>query len=145
MYLRVIDDSKMRADEEKDRENRSHNIILFRVPEVDAIEERAKGDKSFCVELLNSVLEVDAHENDFKCFRLGKREQTNRPLLLQFREKTLKNRVMECLHKLKSADAKFRDISITHDYTLNERAECKILVEEAKKSKARRGGNTCGW
>lgn len=139
----VIEDTKKKADEERDRENRSHNVIIYRVPEAGQTgthEERAKADKAFCLELFNEVLDVKSDENDFKLFRLGKRDQNNRPLMLQFREKTLKNRVMECLHKLKNADPKFKEISITHDFTLNERVECKALVTQAKQKQIEEKG-----
>ena len=136
----VLDDTKKRADDVVDRENRSLNVILYRVPEVAAIEERSKSDKAFCLELITNVLEVDAHENDFKLIRLGKRDLNNRPLMIQFREKTLKNRVMECLHKLKAADDKFKNISVTHDMTKADREECKSLVEEAKKKQTEETG-----
>ena len=136
----VLEDARKKAYEERERESRSHNIIIYRVPEVDIKEERANEDKKFCLDLLNTVLEVDAQEAEFKFFRLGKREQINRPLMVQCREKTLKNRVMESLHKLKNADPKFRNISVTHDLTINERAECKSLLEEAKQKQTQESG-----
>lgn len=132
----VLEDTRKKANEERERENRSNNIILYRVPEVDNKDERVKADKAFCIELFNDVLELDAQDSDFKFFRLGKRDQSNRPLLVQCREKTFKNRIMECLHKLRNAELKFKNISVTHDLTLNERTECKALVEEAKKKQA---------
>jgi hypothetical protein len=136
----VLEDTQKKANEERERESRSHNIIIYRVPEVDAKEERVKEDKTFCLELLNTVLEVDAQEAEFKFFRLGKRDQNNRPLMVQCREKTLKNRVMESLHKLKNAAPKFRNISVTHDLTINERAECKSLLLEAKDKQTQETG-----
>ena len=39
---------------------------------------------------------------------------------------------MESLFKLKSMEAKFKDIIIAHDMTKKERPECKALVEDAK-------------
>jgi len=75
-------------------------------------------------------------------FRLGKRgdSQAGKPLLVQFREKTVKNRVMDSLFKLKGADDKFKNISVTHDLTPSERLECKNLVEEAKKKQQEEQG-----
>lgn len=140
MVKTVLEDTKKKAEEERDRENRSHNIIIYRIPEAGTSEERAKADKSFCLQLLNEVLEVDAYENEFKLIRLGKRDLDTRPLMVQFREKTLKNRVMECLHKLKNADPKFKEISITHDFTASERAECKTLVAQAKQKQTEETG-----
>ena len=126
---------KSRVDEEKDKENRSHNIIIYRVEEVDSREERVKADKDFCTQLFNEVLELNVQESDVRSiFRIGKKEQNlDRPLLVQFREKSMKYRVMETLYKLRVADERFKRISVTHDFTKAERTECKTLVEEAKR------------
>jgi len=136
----VIDETKKKADEEKDREGRCNNIIIYRIPESSTAEGRVKHDKSFSIELFNEVMELDIKEEELKSvFRLGKWDAsnpTNRPLLIQFREKSIKNRVMESLSKLKSASDKFKNLSITHDMTKNERSECKRLVEEAKKKES---------
>ena len=81
-------------------------------------------------------MELNVQEADIKSyFRIGRRDQDQkgRTLLVQFREKALKNRVMETLYKLRDAKDKFKRISVTHDFTKAERSECKSLVEEAKK------------
>jgi len=39
---------------------------------------------------------------------------------------------MESLLKLKSMEAKFKDVIIAHDMTKKERQECKALTKEAK-------------
>jgi len=107
------------------------------VPECESREERVKTDKAFCLKLFSEVLELEVQDADLKSvFRLGKKENQDRPLLIQFREKTLKNSVMECLYKLKDAEDSFKKISVSHDLTKLERAECKTLVEEAKKKQA---------
>lgn len=134
---------KSQADEEKDKEFRSHNIIIYRISEIDSREERVKADKAFCLQLFNDILELNVHDSDIKSlFRIGKKDQSqrDRPLLIQFREKTLKNRVMETLYKLRQAEDKFRGISVTHDFTKTERAECKNLVEEARKKQQEEQG-----
>jgi len=134
-------DVRMTAEEEKDRESRSHNIIIYRVPELEGRDERLKADKDFCIALCNEALDLDVQENDIKSlFRLGKRGESHRPLLIQFREKTIKNRVMESLFKLRMADDKFKNISVTHDLTRSERVECKHMVEEAKKKQQEEQG-----
>src|SRR6266516_4402150 len=136
----VLDETKKMADEEKDREGRSNNIIMYRVPECSTAEGRVKHDKSFSVELFNTVMELDVKDEDLRSiFRLGKWDpsnSTNRPLLIQFREKAIKNRVMESLSKLKGASDRLKNLSITNDMTKNERSECKRLVEEAKQKES---------
>ena len=128
--------------EQNDRESRGNNIIIYRVAEGATKEETSKNDKVFCMELCNSALEVEAKEIDFKSiFRLGRFESgKNRPIIIQIREKTLKNQIMESLYKLRGADDKFKNISITHDLTQKERADCKALVEEAKKKQTEEAG-----
>ena len=43
---------------------------------------------------------------------------------------------MESLSLLKSADDRFRNISIMHDMTKSERAQCKDMVRQASEKKA---------
>ena len=102
----------------------SHNIIIFRVPEADVKEDKGKTDKSHCLRLFNKVLDVAVQDSDFKCFRLGKTDQSTRLLMLQCRKKTQKNKIIESLYKLRRAEPIFKNISITHDVTINERKEC---------------------
>ena len=136
----VLEETKKKADEEKDRESRSNNIIIYRVPEVEG-DERIRSDKAFCTELAKDVLEIELLEDDIKSvIRLGEKGDYNRPLLVQFRERTTKNRIMECLFKLKTSDDKFRNISVTHDMTKQERSDCKALVEQAKQKQSEEKG-----
>ena len=132
---------KVKADEEQDKESRAHNVIIYRVPENGTRDERVKTDKTFCMNLLKNALRLDAQENDIKAvFRLGKRDTGDRPMMLQFRDKMTKNSMMESLYKLRDADDCFKNISVTHDLTQMERAECKKLVEEAKKKQQEEQG-----
>ena len=131
----VITETKQDAEEEKDRASGANNIIIYRAPESSS-EDLVKNDKAFCMELFSEVLEVDFSESDIKAiFRIGKKaqDQNTRPILIQLKEKTVKNSIMESLNKLKRATDKFRNLSITHDMTRKERDECKNMVEEAKK------------
>ena len=129
----VLEDTKQKAEEEKEKELRANNVIIYRVPESENREDKGKEDKKFCVHLVKEILDIDVTEEDFvKVFRLGKRGDSCRPLLIQFRERGTKNRVMETLFKLKTAEEKFKNISVTHDMTQLERIACKNLVAEAK-------------
>ena len=127
------------AEEERDKESRANNVILYRVDECESREERSKHDKQFCIQLFNDNLEVDVKESDFKSvFRIGKFQpgasSSVRPILVQFNDKTIKNQIMQSLSKLKNCEEKFKKVSITHDMTKAERAECKSLVETAKQN-----------
>ena len=139
-----ITEAKERVEEDKDREARSNNIIIYRMAESDSNlrEDCKKHDEDFVFKLVNDVLEVDLTEGDVKAmFRLGKKGDTCRPFMLQVREKMTKNRIMESLYRLRSADDRFRSISIVHDMTARERADCKQLVEEAKAKQLTETGN----
>ena len=134
---KVLHETKSKALEEREKEARTNNVIIYRIPECNdtsqSRDEQIKYDKSFAVELINDVLEVEFSEADLKrVFRLGKPGDNTRPLLIEFKERVLKNRVMESLSKLRRAEDKFKNISVTHDLTRQERAEVKELVEQAK-------------
>jgi uncharacterized protein YlaN (UPF0358 family) len=137
-----LEETKRNALEEKDRESRGNNIVIYRVPEGNTKEDTNKNDKVFCMELCSEALGIETEVIDFKSiFRLGRFETGKvRPLLIQIRERTLKNQIMESLHKLRGADDKFKNISITHDLTQKERVECKALIEEAKKKQTEEAG-----
>jgi len=65
----VLEDTRKKAVEAREHENRSLNVIIFRVPEVDDKEERIKTDKTFCLDLFNNVLEI-VFQFHFKVFLL---------------------------------------------------------------------------
>jgi len=75
----------------------------------------------------------------FKVFRLGRRSERARSLLLQLAGYTNKNSIMESLYKLKHNESKFKKVIIVHDMTNLERQKCKRLVDEAKLHSAYRG------
>jgi len=100
------------------------------------VEERNKADLAFCLQLMNSCLNLGVVEEDItRVYRLGPRDrgtESPRPLLVQFARYTSKNLLMENLYKLRHAEQKFKGIVVTHDMTRSERDECKKLVAEAK-------------
>ena len=132
---KVLEETKQKALEEREKELRSNNIIIYRVPEgAESRDDRNKSDKAFILELISEALEIECHEGDIKkFFRIGKKGEVARPLLIELKARVYKNRIMESLSKLREADEKFKNISVSHDMTKSERMECKTLVEEAKK------------
>lgn len=135
---------KKSNDEMKDHETRARNMIIYKLKETGNKEESVKQDRKFCMDLCNEVLGITVNEDDFRSiFRIGKKTEDKdkvRPLLVQFKEKTLKNKVMESMYKLKNASDEFRKVSITHDLTEKERKEVRDLVEEAKAKQASESG-----
>ena len=109
-------------------------------------EERWREVRELCLELFNKILRVPIKEEDVKKFvRLGKmnsvQERKPRPFLIQFRDRVLKNMIMESLGKLKDADEIFKKIIFTHVMTMEDREEYKRLVNEAK---AKQGDDLSG-
>ena len=68
-------------------------------------------------------------------FRLGiKQENKNRPLMVRLHSKEEKYAILSKLGRFKYATRKYDEpISITHDYTPEERKMIKQLVEEARR------------
>jgi hypothetical protein len=129
-------ETKEHAEEEKEKEMRRNNIIIYRAAESREIttEGRYKDDREFCLKMVSDVLGVESEMNDLKrVIRLGKKEDAkDRPVLIEFRTSGIKNRVMESLSKLRDATEEYKKLSLVHDMTKKERLECKGLVEDAK-------------
>jgi len=134
-----IDEVRKKTLVVQDRDNRACNIILYNVqePRKTNQEDRWREDRKLCLELFNKILRVPIKEEDMKKFvRLGKmnsiQEGRPRSVLIQFRDRVLKNIIMESLGKLKDADEIFKKIIFNHDMTMEDREEYKRLVNEAK-------------
>ena len=129
-------DVKRDVDEQKEREQRAANIIMYNVPESSSEQpqDRNKDDQQFCLNTVSKVLKVKINAADMKrMVTLGKRvDSVNRPLLIQFRDRILKNMIMESLSALKEADETHRKLIFAHDLTKKEREVCKSMVAEAK-------------
>ena len=54
--------------------------------------------------------------------------------MIQFREREIKNLVLEPFPKLRTVESKFKNVSVCYDRTKNEREQYKKLFEEAEKS-----------
>ena len=142
-FKKILEDAKAVSEAEKDRESRILNAVIYKVEETGITrEERTRADKTFVMELLNDVLNLNTDDSEIlSVFRLGKRgDSSSRPLLVKFRDRTTKNKFMESLYKLKSAADKFRQISVAHDFTKKEREDCKVLVQQAKEMQNNESG-----
>jgi len=142
-----LEETQTSLQEERDKEARRQNIIIYRVQENTSTnpEERMKADRKFVMELCKDVLKMGNIEDGIKkVFRLGKRTPSNaesRPMLVEFRSIIIKNQVMESLGLLKEADDRYRNVTLSHDMTKNEREQCKETVKAAKeKAKPRSVG-----
>jgi hypothetical protein len=129
--------TKQQASEEMDKEMRRNNIVIYRMKESTAerADEKKEEDLKTCLKFFNAGLQVPAMKEDIKnVIRLGKEKDNEgpRPLLVMMGDRALKNLVMESLYKLRSAEASYKGLIISHDMTKLEREQCKETVVEAK-------------
>ena len=106
---------------------REGNIIIYGLEEV--------GDNAIDENKVKDVFDaVNMKYKPISMYRLGaKQEDKIRPLMVCLQSKEEKGDFMSKLWKLKYARDKFKRISITHDYTLEERKTIKEWVKEAKR------------
>ena len=120
---KTIDETKRKAVSYE----RESNIIIHGLEETDC----NTSDENKVQDIFNKI--------NVKCkprmlYRLGiKGEGKNRPLMVHLQSKEEKDDVLLKLWRLKYARRKNERISITHDYTLEERKLIKKLVEESKR------------
>ena len=114
--------------EERDKAARAKNLIIHSIEEKDDVQ-----DKSFIKGLLETVGASDVEPKSFA--RIGKSNETTpdqasfqrRPVVLNLKSESDKNKIFISLSKLKGNEAYAR-ISITEDYTIPERK----LIQEMK-------------
>ncbi len=124
--------------EEADRENRENNIIIYNVDESEKVNagDHTEDNMTFFKTLCEEVLQIQI-PNTKKNIRLGKKPaegepQCPRPLKVILDSKDDRNEVIKHLTKLKDAEEKFRQISVTHDYCKEDREKIRTKVAEAK-------------
>ena len=139
---RTIEQTKKMADNEREKELRKKNVVLFQVKEsaqAKGWKEQQEVDTKFVCDMFSHIIEERFEGQEFnKCFRLGRRNFLDkehdlpcRPILIEFNEGTTKNYIMNHLNRLK-LDDKYKGVVISHDLTVQEREQCKKLAEEAK-------------
>ena len=125
-----------RENEEKDRQNRRNNIIVFGLPESKAIEneQRKEEDIKRIVGLAKNICQVNITEEAIsKAIRLGKiNEEKDPPLLITLKEEAKKRELFQNLNKIRDAGEPFNKVIITYDLTKKQKEELKQMVEQAK-------------
>ena len=135
---KVIEQRMKILEEERDKERRRNNVIIYRVAESTdtSPQDRAQSDNLFVKQLTNKALKMGIVDDDIKrVIRLGKKEDKDRPMLVEFRSHIIKNQMMESLSMLKEAEERYRNISVSHDMTKMERSQCKETVAIAYEKK----------
>ena len=127
--------------QEREREVRARNIHGFK--EAENNNEAKEEDNSTIKELLN-ILELEVIPEYIT--RLGISNRTKpRPIRLKFKTLSEKEMIMSSLPKLKTACERFKKISITEDYTFNERQAIKQKAVEAKQKTDAEGDGKYIW
>ena len=139
----TFDKTQHMISEQKNKEARANNIIIYKMPETALATGTDRKDwmaeeRAECMKLFNDIMNVTVGSDDIKrMLRLGRSEPSkSRPVLVELPEKTTKNLIMESAPKLRYAADPFNRVVICHDMTVTERTECKRSVQEAKTQEA---------
>jgi len=141
----IITETRTSAIEERDKEVRRNNVIIYQVPESsgDSPADRVKNDTRVCLKFFDQLRIGLTDEDILSVIRLGKHNPTATnpcPLLVKFADRTSKNLLMENLYKIRSINAEFQNFIIAHDMTKNEREQCRTLVSDAKQKTEQESG-----
>ena len=129
--LAVKEQKEEDKKEERDVESRKNNIIIHGImePNKDTIEKDQEEDKSEIEEILG---DMDIRDIKPTHHRIGKKQRKSRPIKVMLRNINEKERIMKSLYKLKQYG--YRGISITDDFTIEERKKIKEMYEKAKEN-----------
>ena len=125
-FREIVHAAKMEdIHEENEKKNRENNVIIHGKPE-----ETEEEDKAFLQELIKELCIGAVHPRTL--VRIGtKTDERNRPIKVIFNSIQDKNKLMNNLRYLKGKDL-YKKVSITHDYTINERQLLQQKLQEAK-------------
>ncbi|ESO02787.1 hypothetical protein HELRODRAFT_174205 [Helobdella robusta] len=122
--------------------NRECNVVLLRLSEAETNSADARNDdKKIVINLLSVITNDEIKESDIKkMYRIGKKGDNPRPMLIEFKEKSRKNMIMENCVRMKQLSDELKNVSISHDFTKEQREKCKKLVAEAKDKQKQESG-----
>ena len=127
---------KDRDNEEKERQKRQRNIIIFELPESKETntEYRKEEDIRKFIGLCRNICKVNITEESLeKAIRLSKvSDDKERPLLTTLKEENKKREIFQNLNKICEAGDPFDKITVTHDLTAKQKEELKDKIEEAR-------------
>ena len=121
--------------EEREKVRREKNFIVHGLEEIgEQIDSIKNNDENTIAKILEVVGVERQMEN---CTRLGKQEQNkNRTLKVVMKTKQDKESVLQNLRKLKGTAEVFGKISVTDDFTKNEREQIRRYVKDAEAKSA---------
>ena len=129
-------------NQEKERERRSANVIVYGINEVSGNQSDPKEyDKNF----INSFLDtIGITTRPKQIIRLGKPNENNkRPVKLVMNNSADKDNIMARLVNLKNAEETYRSLSVRDDHTTEERELIKEWVKKAEEKNKQE--NTEQW
>ena len=129
---KIMQDAKNEEKvEQQEIERRSANFIIRGAEEIGRNEEKIKDNDNDYVSDIFKKLGVSA--KPLNVIRLGKRNDAEkRPIKVVMNNKSDKQKVMTNLRRLKGTESEFGYISITDDYTANEREQIRKFSAMAK-------------
>lgn len=130
--------TKTATEIKEDRELRKNNLVFYNLKE--SVTDQKSNDKDFLTELLKEFdIEFDHQKDVLQMNRIGKKiEGKDRPMIVKFYNFSLKNMILESCYKLKGL-MKFKKLIVSHDLSVEDRENCKNLIEKAKAEKAKTG------
>ena len=134
----ISDERNNQLIQEKERKRRSTNIIIHGVEE--KTENVSESDEKYIKDLMYH-LGVSIKPESITRLGINDNAKKGRPIKVRFVNEKEKSKVMSHLSNLKKAEEKFRQISITDDFTMEERKEIKRFVDEAKSKNETEQGN----
>ena len=123
--------------QERERKLRASNIIIH------GVDEKEGNSKEKDEEFINVFLgTIGNNTKPESIVRLGKYDMNkSRPIKVKMISENEKLNVMSRLSNLKNAEENLKRISVTDDYTIEERAEIRKWIEKAKEHNRDEQGN----
>ena len=133
-----------KMQEWNEKADRANNIIVFNLKESDKTryDDCRKDDFERIINIVDVIGSGKIIKEDIvQIFRLGKKETNNRPVLIKFKSKMVKNLFMENLNKIQTLGENLRNIRVGHDLTKEQRIDCKKLADSARDMEAKELGD----
>ena len=129
--------------QEKERELRSANFIIYGVDEISENEDILKAQDENFIALFLETIGLTLHPKQIK--RLGKPDNIKRQRSIKVCMDNTANKelVMSRLPNLKNADEVYRKCSVRDDYTFEEREQIREWVKKAEEKNKQ--DNTQAW
>lgn len=137
--------------EVKDRERRRQNLILYKVPEQQdaSLDERRQADKAYVMSLWDDVFKTPIVDDDIlRIYRIGSVDRTSskvRPILIGFKEDRFRQAALDNLKMLRSASAQYAGVSLSQDYSPQQREAKRQAVDTEKARLIQQGISLENW